>query len=171
VSTSAIAAFIASISFSVAVIWAGTIDLLTMRIRNELILFLIGTYAALAPLAGWTAGEIGMSAVLAAVVLACAFVCFGFGWIGGGDAKLASAVALWLGAGQTVSYLVWAALIGGALTVALLQFRAMMLPAFCLRVPWIMHLHDRGSGIPYGVALASAALVVFPDTPWMKALS
>jgi len=57
------------------------------------------------------------------------------------------------------------------LTLALLRFRMMMLPAFCLQMSWIARLHDRGSGVPYGVALASAALFVFPYTTWMKAFS
>jgi prepilin peptidase CpaA len=171
VSISAVSAFIAGLSFGFTVIWAGMMDLLTMRIRNELVLFLIGVYAALAPLAGWTVGEIGMSTAAAAGVLVCTFICFGFGWIGGGDAKLASVVVLWLGAEHTMSYLIWAALCGGALTLALLQFRAIALPGYCLRIPWIMRLHDNRVGIPYGVALAAAALVVFPDTSWMKFLS
>lgn len=141
-----------------------------MRIRNELILFLIIVYTVLAPIAGWALGEIGMSAAVAASVLVCAFACFSAGWIGGGDAKLASVIVLWLGSEHVTTYLVCTALFGGVLTLTLLQFRAMMLPAFCLRVPWIMRLHDKGSGVPYGVALASAAILVFPNTLWMKAL-
>jgi prepilin peptidase CpaA len=167
---SSVAAIIGSLSFIAVSIWAGVMDLLTMRIRNELVLFLIAAYAVLAPLAGWTIGEIGASATAAAGVLVVAFICFGFGWIGGGDAKLASAIALWLGPEQTVSFLVWAAMIGGALTLALLQFRAMMLPAFCLRVSWITRLHDRQAGVPYGVPLALAALLVFQRTSWMEVL-
>ncbi|MGF9759780.1 prepilin peptidase [Microvirga sp. 0TCS3.31] len=170
-SISAASAFIAGLSFGGTVIWAGIMDLRTMRIRNELVLFLIGVYAALAPLAGWSVGEIGMSAAASAGVLVCAFICFGFGWIGGGDAKLASVIVLWLGAEQTMSYLFWAALGGGALTLIVLQFRAMALPSYCLRYPWIMRLHDKRVGVPYGVALAAAALVVFPETSWMKFLS
>src|SRR3954451_20310982 len=95
---SAFAAFTASMSFAAATVWAGIMDLATMRIRNEVVLFLLGLYAALAPLAGMGVVQIGLSAAVAAGILVCMFIFFSFGWIGGGDAKLASVIALWLGA-------------------------------------------------------------------------
>ena len=63
-----------------------------------------------------------------AAVLAGAFVCFAFGWIGGGDAKLAAVTALWLGFGHLADYLVYASLLGGVLTIVIIQFRALPLP-------------------------------------------
>ena len=62
-------------------------------------------------------------------VLVVAFGFFTRGWIGGGDAKLAAATALWLGFDHLLAYLVYASLFGGALTLLLLQFRTMPLPA------------------------------------------
>jgi len=170
VTVSAFAALAASLSFAAAVIWAGAMDLVTMKIRNELVLFLLAVYGALAPLAGWAAGDIGMSAAVSFCVLACSFIFFTFGWIGGGDAKLASVVALWLGAEHVPAYLVYTAIFGGILTLAILQFRMMLLPAFCLNVPWIRRLHAAETGIPYGVAIASAALFAFPNTSWVTPL-
>ena len=41
------------------------------------------------------------------------------GWIGGGDAKLAAVTVLWLGLGHLADYLVYASLLGGALTIAI----------------------------------------------------
>ena len=51
------------------------------------------------------------------VILAIAFVMFNFGWVGGGDAKLAAATALWLGWSAILDYGVMAAIYGGALTL------------------------------------------------------
>jgi prepilin peptidase CpaA len=167
---SAIAALAASASFIVAVSWAGAMDLVTMKIRNSLVLILFGLYALLAPLAGWSLTEIGLSAAVAGAVLVCTFTFFAFGWIGGGDAKLAPVVALWLGADYAPVYLICSALFGGVLTLAILQFRAMLLPAFCLNIDWVTRLHDRKTGVPYGVAIAAAALFVFPSTPWSNLL-
>jgi prepilin peptidase CpaA len=166
VTFSAVAAQAASAGFIAAVSWAGAMDLITMRIRNSLVLTLLGLYAVLAPLAGWSLAEIGLSAAIAGAVLVCTFTCFAFGWIGGGDAKLTPVVALWLGADFAPLYLVCSMLFGGILTLALLQFRIMPLPAFCLNIKWVTRLHDRKTGVPYGVAIASAALFVFPSTPW-----
>jgi prepilin peptidase CpaA len=166
-----LAAFTAILSFAGAMIWAGIGDLTTMRIRNELVLALIALYAALAPLAGFGVAEIGLSAAVALAIFLCTFIFFALGWIGGGDAKLAAVIALWLGADQVLAFVVYAGLFGGALTLALLQFRMLPLPAQFLGVPWIARLHAPETGIPYGVALTSAALVLLPETGWAAALS
>src|ERR1700748_438595 len=63
-----------------------------------------------------------------ACVLVVSFACFAFGWIGGGDAKVAAAGALWFGFDHLLNYLVYASLFGGALTLLLLQFRQWPLP-------------------------------------------
>ena len=89
--------------------------------------------------------------------------CFAQGWIGGGDAKLAAATALWFGFGHLLDYLVYASLFGGALTLLLIQFRHLPLPGLLARQHWILRLHEKGGGVPYGIALAAAALIVYPQ--------
>ena len=49
----------------------------------------------------------------------------------------------------------------------LIQFRKLPLPAVLARQKWIMRLHETGGGVPYGIALAAAALMVYPKTGWM----
>jgi prepilin peptidase CpaA len=34
---------------------------------------------------------------------------------------------------------------------------------------WAERLHDKDGGVPYGIALAASALLVYPETAWMKA--
>jgi len=167
----ATAAFTATWCFAAMMMWAGVMDLLTMKIRNDLILLILAIYAALAPLVGFGAVEIGTSAAVAFAVLVCMFAFFSMGWIGGGDAKFAAAIALWVGAEHTPTYLLSTAIFGGALTLMLLQFRLMVLPAFCRRVPWIVDLHTPGSGVPYGIAIAAGALFTLPNTLWVTTLS
>jgi prepilin peptidase CpaA len=165
------AAFVATLCFAATTVWAGVMDLMTMKIRNDLILLLLAIYAALAPLAGFGAVEIGISTAVAFAVLICTFGLFRMGWVGGGDAKFAAVVALWVGAEHTLAYLVSTAIFGGALSLLLLQFRSMVLPTFCDRVSWIVRLHASGSGVPYGIAIASGALYTFPSTRWVIILS
>ena len=69
-----------------------------------------------------------------------------------------------------LDYLVYASLFGGALTLLLIQFRLLPLPALLARQKWILRLHEKGGGVPYGIALAAAALVVYPHTGWMAYL-
>jgi prepilin peptidase CpaA len=157
--------------FVAGTVWAGAADLVTMKIRNELVLFLLATYAVLAPFFGIGWQDIGWSVAVAFGVLVCMFVLFGFGWIGGGDAKLAAVTTLWLGPDQALACVIYTALFGGILTIVLIQFRLRLLPAQCLTVSWIMRLHAPETGVPYGVAIAAAALSIFPATHWMKALT
>jgi prepilin peptidase CpaA len=61
--------------------------------------------------------------------------------------------------------------LGGVLTFLLLRFRMMPLPKLLEGQAWIVRLHRMDSGIPYGIALAAAALMVYPQTPWMTLFS
>jgi len=45
------------------------------------------------------------------------------------------------------------------------------LPHFLSGQAWAERLHRKDSGVPYGIALAAAALAVYPDTIWMKAIA
>jgi prepilin peptidase CpaA len=106
----------------------------------------------------------------AGLVLAVTFTFFLFGWVGGGDAKLAAATALWLGWEHLFNYLLYASLLGGVLTLALLEFRKFALPRLLIGKVWAERLHKPNGGVPYGIALAIAALVIYPSTIWMRAL-
>ncbi|HZY67582.1 MAG TPA: prepilin peptidase [Devosia sp.] len=157
--------------FPVLMAYAASSDLLTMRIANWLVGLVALSYLVLAPLVGIGWSEIGWSALAGAIVLAIAFAFFAFGWIGGGDAKLVAASTLWVGFGFMLQYLVYAALLGGALTLLILSIRRYPLPEGLARHRWIDRLHDSKSGVPYGIALAIAAVLVYPETPIFKQLA
>ena len=87
------------------------------------------------------------------------------GWIGGGDAKFAAATALWLGFDHLVVYLLYASIFGGVLTLAMIRFRLMPLPQALADQEWVRRLHRLDGGVPYGIALAAAALMAIPTPP------
>jgi len=89
---------------------------------------------------------------------------FALGWVGGGDAKLFATSCLWLGWDGLFPYTVYTSLLGGVLTLIIVALRQVALPSFLLGQTWLLRLADRKSGIPYGVALAAAALLVLPST-------
>jgi prepilin peptidase CpaA len=153
--------------FPALMAFAASSDLLTMTISNRLSLALAGGFFLLTLMTGMSLPTIGMHLAAAAVVLVVTFICFSQGWIGGGDAKLAAATALWLGFDHLLDYAIYASLFGGALTLLILQFRRFPLPEMLARQKWIVRLHETGGGVPYGIALAAAALVVYPKTGWM----
>jgi len=151
--------------------FAASSDLLTMTIANRVSLLLAAGFLLLAVMTGMPATEILWHVGAGSVVLVIAFIFFACGWIGGGDAKLAAATALWLGFAHLFDYLIYSSLLGGVLTVALIQFRMLPLPAVLTGREWIERLHRRGGGVPYGIALAIAALLIYPHTEWMTSLS
>jgi prepilin peptidase CpaA len=153
--------------FPALMAFAASSDLFTMTISNRVTLALVGGFVAMALISGMSPGDILAHAGAAAVVLAVTFVFFARGWIGGGDAKLAAATALWLGFDHLVEYLLYASIFGGVLTFALMRFRDLPLPAALAQQEWIMRLHRLNGGVPYGIALAAAALLIYPDTLWM----
>jgi len=153
--------------FPAMMAFAASSDLITMTISNRVSLILVGGFLALAFATGMGATDMLWHIGAAAVVLVVAFGFFIQGWIGGGDAKLAAATALWLGFDHLLPYLLYASLFGGALTLLLLQFRMAPLPRMLARQEWLQRLHRKDGGVPYGIALAVAALAVYPETPWM----
>jgi prepilin peptidase CpaA len=156
--------------FPAVMAFAASSDLLTMTISNRVSLILVGGFLVLALMAGMPPTTMLSHAGAAVVVLVVAFVFFARGWIGGGDAKLAAATALWLGFDHLMAYLVYASLFGGMLTLVLLQLRKVPLPRMVAGQEWAERLHRSDAGVPYGIALAAAALAVYPDTAWMRTI-
>jgi prepilin peptidase CpaA len=156
--------------FPAMMAFAASSDFFTMTIANRVSLILVGGFALLALVIGMTEADVLSHVAAGAAVLAAAFVCFAFGWIGSGDAKLAASVALWLGFAHLADYLLYASLLGGALTLLLIQFRALPLPQLLIDLQLAEQLHSKDGGVPYGIALAAAALLVYPQTEWMRAV-
>lgn len=150
--------------FPMLMAYAASSDMLTMRISNKVILLLTGGFFAVAFLINMPFQDLGAHVGAALMVLVVAFTFFAFGWIGGGDAKLAAATTLWLGFGFTLPYVVYSALLGGALTLGILMLRRLPLPFFLAKIDWIARLHHEKTGIPYGIALACAGLLIYSDT-------
>jgi len=156
--------------FPGAMALAAATDFFTMTVPNRIAMVLVVGFLVAAPLVslGWP--EIGLHFGLAVAALVVTFTLFSFGWIGGGDAKLFAATCLWVGPAALLSYSVFSALIGGALTLALLFWRGVPLPEMLISQNWLVRLHDPKEGVPYGIALAAAGLLVYPQTPFMAAL-
>jgi prepilin peptidase CpaA len=158
------------ILFPTIMAFAASSDLLTMTISNRVSIILVLGFLALALMSGMAPAEVLSHVGAGALVLVVAFGFFTRGWIGGGDAKLAAATAMWFGFGYLLNYLVYASLLGGALTLMLIEVRLVPLPGLLAGQFWAQRLHRQDGDIPYGIALAGAALLIYPDTPWMQAV-
>jgi len=139
-------------------------DVASMTIPNWLtgalaLAFLPASFAIGAPIP-----TIGLHLAIGMAGLAFGVGLFAAGWLGGGDAKLLAAGALWLGWPDTAAFLLWTAIGGGVLAVVLLSARKLA-PAFSVRGPaWAGRLLEPKGDVPYGVAIAFGALMVFPQS-------
>lgn len=156
--------------FPALMAFAASSDLFTMTISNRVSLLLIAGFLVLAALSGMDFHALLSHVGAGLTVLVAAFACFAMGWMGGGDAKVAAGVALWFGFAHLLDYLLYASLFGGAFTLLLLQFRQWPLPRALGSQAWLLRLHDKETGIPYGIALAAGALMIYPQTEWIKAV-
>ncbi len=156
--------------FPAAVAFAGAMDVFSMTIPNRISLVLVGAFFALAPAANLTLHDVGWHVAAGGLVLVVTATMFFMGLLGGGDAKLLSVVALWLGFDFLMDFLLYSSIFGGVLAVAFLKFRSRPLPKLIANEAWAQRLHTPKGGIPYGVALAAAALLVYPATPWFIAI-
>jgi prepilin peptidase CpaA len=136
------------LALAATLVVAAVIDVRTFTISNRLNL----TVAAGAPLywmsialSPWPGVAVQLAAgAIVFVLLAGAFYA---GMMGGGDVKLASALALWFSPAGTVKFLVLMSIAGGVLTLGVLGW----------------HRAQKREGrpeIPYGVAIAFGALAI-----------
>ena len=152
--------------FPVLVIAGGLKDLTSYTIPNAISLALAAAFPVSALVLGLPLGAIGVSFAVGAVALVLGMGMFAAGWIGGGDAKLFAAAALWIGLPASTGYLLFTGLAGGALAVGLLGLRSTPVRAVMPAGPaWFERLAQRGENVPYGVAIAIGALCAFPASP------
>jgi prepilin peptidase CpaA len=151
--------------FPLCLAFAAISDLLTMTIPNRVSLILIISFVVLAPLSGLALPAIGMHALGAAIVFGICFALFALNVMGGGDAKLLSAAAIWFGYDpELLSFLVYVSVIGGLVTSAILLIRsqANTILAIGLPIPNSLLLANK---IPYGIAIAIGGFLAFPSSP------
>lgn len=156
--------------FPFAMAMAAWLDLLTMTLPNRFVIVFGALFFVAAAVIGMPVETVGMHLAAGAAMLVVAFLLFIPGWIGGGDAKFFAASALWLGWTPLIEYAIYASLMGGLMAFVMIASRTYPLPAFLLRQNWAHKLHQSETGIPYGIAMAVAGLIVFPQTVWATAI-
>lgn len=169
--SSVAASLVLCVVFPFLMAYAAASDLLTMRISNRVTALVVVAFAIYVAASGMMWSAILTHLAAGSLTLVATFGIFARGWMGGGDAKLAAGTALWVGIDYVLEYVVVASILGGVLTLAILYARAYPLPRPVLRFPFVVHLHDVNTGIPYGIALALAALIVLPDAVGLERLA
>ena len=136
------------VALALILVVAAVIDVRTFRISNRLNL----AVALLAPLYWWSVSlplwpDIAIQVAMAAGVFVLLAIAFWAGMMGGGDVKLAAALALWFSPASTVRFVVIMSIAGGVLTLVLL-------------VAHKLRSKQGRPEIPYGVAIAIGGLAI-----------
>jgi len=154
-----------SLVFPLCMAMAAFTDLFEMKIPNKIPLSLLLGFAALAIALGLPLTLIGMQIFGGLIVFMGCFTLFAFNVMGGGDAKLLTAAAVWYGFNiSLVEFLIEVALFGGVLTVmiVLLRSQANTVMALGLRLPRSLIVEKK---IPYGIAIAFGGFCSFLSAP------
>jgi prepilin peptidase CpaA len=154
--------------FPLCLAFAACTDLLSMTIPNRVSAILLGTFVIIAPLAGLDLMQIGLHLFAGLVVFAVCFALFALNIMGGGDAKLLTASAVWFGWTLSLSSFIMAvSVLGGVLSLAILLLRKEENLLLACRIPLPRQLFH-GPKIPYGLAIGGGAFLAFPESPLMQ---
>lgn len=162
-----IAATLALTVFSAALLYAALRDVTRYTIPNGLVLWLAAAYALLAPLAGLGPRAMLFSLGVAAMVFFVTIAAFALGWMGGGDSKLMTVVALWIGPQALPQFLVATLVLGGLLAISIMTLRLLPDGAATLRSGWLLRLRAPDAGVPYGLPIGLAGLMTVSQTGWV----
>jgi prepilin peptidase CpaA len=143
---------------------AATYDVLTLTIPNWISLVLIALFPLLALAAGLSWPEIGWHAAIGVIALSAGIAAFAFGIVGGGDAKLFAAVALYMGPLAIAPYVLAVAIAGGVLAMLFMVLHAPRIEEWTRHLPVLTHIVSRGLAIPYGVAIVAGGLIATPSS-------
>ena len=142
--------------FQLLIVAAALQDATRLRISNLFPIAIVAAFVA------WVA-VVGLEAAIWRNLLGF-ILCFAAGlflfsrnWLGGGDVKLLAAIALWFDLAGTGRMLLFIAMGGGLLALAIMIVRRMIPLPLAEGSGWAV-LRRRGP-IPYGVAIAAGALL------------
>jgi prepilin peptidase CpaA len=146
---------------------AAAYDMVKFTIPGDLLVALLLGFAVFAVVTGLGGAAIGAHLLAGGLGFGLGLGLFAFDIVGGGDAKLLGAAALWLGLHDLPAYMMCAGLLGCLLTLGLNGVRRAALPHFLVH-PWILRLTDPDTGIPYGMALAGGLFAVLPHAEILR---
>lgn len=148
--------------------YAASSDLFNMRISNRLALVFLLPFPLFAYGIDMSLLQAGFHVGIGFVTLVVSYFFWMRGWIGGGDAKFAAVAAIWMGPELSLLFFGLSSVYGALMAVFFLVFRAQFLPAFMVKMDWVLRLHNV-KRIPYGLALSAAGLQLYAVSDWMQA--
>lgn len=153
----------------ICLVLASLTDFLEMKIPNRIPALLAASFVVILPFSGLNLVEVGWHLAAALMVFAVCFMLFAFNVMGGGDAKILTAAALWFGFNTSLlEFLVFTGYLGGVLTIAVIMLRANWdkLATVGMKLPQTLMVAKK---IPYAIAIGAAGLISHPSSPLVVA--
>lgn len=146
-----------------ALLWLAVIDVRARRLPTNIVLAIGALFFIDAFVAGMPLHDVIAHLLLAVVVLLACVALFAAKMLGGGDAKLASVIFLWVGFGLSLVTLTLISVIGTVVSLVSLATRNMN-PVQRFVPLRALAMFSAARGVPYGVALASGGglVIVLP---------
>ena len=157
--------YLALAAFAGLLVVAALSDIATMTIPNWVSIALAGAFLPVALIAGMALGQIGLHLAFGFAVLVIGFALFQFGVLGGGDAKLIAAAAVWTGAAAFGPFALGTVLAGGVIALVLLITRMRLKPSEA-RPAFVNRLLKPRGGVPYGVAILAGGIAALGALPF-----
>ena len=148
--------------FPLLMVIAGIGDLFTLRIPNWLNAAIALAFLVMALIMGMPLATLGLHAAAALIMLVAGMVLFYAGQIGGGDAKLMAVAGLWVGLDPLLVFAIYTALAGGVLALIMYGWNRLAQTGAIWNPAWLGHLAGKTIQLPYGIAIAAGAILVFP---------
>jgi len=145
-----------SLVFPALLLWAAASDVARFEIPNAIPLALAAAFPPFGVAAAMSMSEIALHFGVGLLALAAGAALFFARLLGGGDAKLIAATAIWTGAAGLPRFLVAMALAGGVLALLLVLYRLLPAPS---GTGLLRRLHERRREAPYAVAIGGGGLV------------
>jgi prepilin peptidase CpaA len=155
-------------AFAGLLIYAASSDIARMIIPNWVSVALAGIFPIAALADGMAPLDIGLHVLFGLAILVAGFFLFAGNVIGGGDAKLLAATAVWTGYLAFLPFMYWTVVAGGVMALALLAARQ-FIPHTETNPPFLNHLLKKQNGIPYGVAIMFGGLMAIPSLSFVLA--
>lgn len=158
------APLLSTLLFCALLVWGAFSDVRTMLIPNRIPALLAASFPLAALWCGMPGATIALHGLVGVIALGVCFLMFQAGVMGGGDAKLIAAAAVWTGAAALTPFLFGMCLAGGLLALALILGRKAA--AAGMPAPGVLHrLLRLETHAPYGVAIAAGGLYAAARLP------
>jgi len=150
------------------VVIAGVSDFFTLKIPNWLNATIAVSVVPFVLLSGMPLEIFAWHVIAGLLTFVVGFVLFSANIIGGGDAKMLAACAIWVGWDALMQFAVVTAFAGGALVIMIKIWAFFARRQNLGKTGWAKNFLSKKPQLPYGIAIAAGGVIAFPATWWVQ---